>query len=135
MGSHAVEALVVDDEASCRDLMRRRLERAGVGVAEAPDGPTALSMLCEGTVHVVFLDIAMPGMNGFEVLEEIRSRYGSRVRVIFATVSDDTGDMLRAVQLGVDDYLRKPIDFDAALRSLRAQLLQLGLEPNAVGHA
>ena len=128
MASHAAQALVVDDDPACRDLMRRRLERAGVGVTEAADGPTALAALREGNIHVVFLDIEMPGMSGFEVLKEIRARYALGVRVIFATATDDASDRLYAAQLGVDDYLRKPFNFAETQRAVRAQLRALGIK-------
>ena len=108
--------------------MRRRLERVGVGVTEAADGPGALAALRQGNIHVVFLDIEMPGMNGFEVLQEIRARYALGVRVIFATVRDAASDRLYAVHLGVDDYLRKPFNFPETLRALRVQLRALGVE-------
>ena len=128
MASYAAQALVVDDDASSRDIMRRRLERVGVGVTEAADGPAALAALRQGNIHVVFLDIEMPGMSGFEVLQEIRARYALGVRVIFATVRDTASDRLYAVHLGVDDYLRKPFNFPETLRALRVQLRALGVE-------
>jgi CheY-like chemotaxis protein len=105
-------ALVVDDAADLRFLIREVLERAGMEVAEAESGADALHTLAiAARPDVVVLDVQMPDMDGWETLAAIRKMPGiADVPVIMCTVKSQPADALRAWELGCDAYLAKPFD-------------------------
>lgn len=103
--------LVVDDVAENRDVLRRHLARQGHEVTEAPDGPTALARLAAASFDLVLLDMQMPGMDGFQVLERIKSQPATRdVPVVMVSASDDLGTIAACIEAGAEDYLPKPFD-------------------------
>jgi CheY-like chemotaxis protein len=127
----SVSVLVVDDETDVADLFRqqfRRETRAGTYVMHfAYSGEDALGKLAEGiepTLIVILSDINMPGMDGIDLLGEIRRRYPD-MPVMMVTAYGDDERRRRAKELGAAEFLSKPIDFDR----LRVRLRQL---PNAV---
>lgn len=124
-----VKVLVVDDDADCRELLRRQLQGAGFGVVQVRNGEDAVAAFDEDEVAVAVMDIRMPGMGGLAALEAIRTRRGAGVGLVVLSASDDRQDVMRAARAGADDYLRKPVDGPALLASVRAQLERLGLTP------
>ena len=103
-----IRAIIVDDEELARDEMRFLLEGEDVEiVAEAKDGPEALGLTEELSPDLLFLDIQMPGMNGFQVLQGLIDRDAIPL-VIFATAFDQYA--IRAFDVNALDYLLKPID-------------------------
>jgi serine phosphatase RsbU (regulator of sigma subunit) len=103
--------LVVDDTELNRDLLLRRLQRDGHTVAAASDGAEALRRLAAEPFDVVLLDIMMPGLDGFAVLERMQADPTLRqVRVVIVSAADDVGSVARGIELGADDYLTKPIN-------------------------
>lgn len=115
--------LVVDDDPRNRDMLCRRLLRKGFEVAEAPDGETALAHINGNPVDLVLLDVMMPGMDGLEVLTELRKdRTVADLPVIMATAKSESEDIVEALKLGANDYVTKPIDFAVALARVETQL-------------
>jgi len=105
------QVLVVDDVEMNRDLLARRVRRLGHEVVMAEDGMQALDMLRGQQVDVVLLDIMMPRMNGFEVLEAMAADPLLRdVPVIMISAVDEKESIARCIELGADDYLPKPFD-------------------------
>ncbi len=103
--------LVVDDVAENRELLRRRLEREGHMVIEAAGGAQALEALGCAPVDVILLDIMMPGMDGYEVLERLKAHSDwSRIPVIVISSLDQMDSIVRCVELGATDYLHKPFN-------------------------
>ncbi len=103
-----IRAIVVDDEELARDEMRFLLEGEEVEiVAEAKDGPEALALVEEHAPDLLFLDIQMPGMNGFQVLQSLIDREHVPL-VIFATAFDQYA--IKAFEVNALDYLLKPIE-------------------------
>jgi signal transduction histidine kinase len=105
--------LVVDDDASNRDLLRRRLERLGCRVSVAEHGRQALEMLRadDPDVDLVLLDILMPEMDGYETLSRLKSDPGLReIPVIVLSALGDLASAVRCIELGAEDYLPKPIE-------------------------
>ena len=98
--------MVVDDEQAILRLLSRTLEPEGYGVILADNGRGALTLLEEHWPDSVILDIMMPGLNGFEVLDLIRQR--SNVPVIILTARGEVTTLRDALSLGADDYVRKP---------------------------
>ena len=111
--------LVVDDNRLNRMRLAHSLQQEGHSAAMAEDGRQALAMLAEQTFDVVLLDLVMPELDGFQVLEHMKR--DSRLRdlpVIVISALDDMDSILRCIEMGATDYLPKP--FDVAL--LRARL-------------
>jgi DNA-binding NtrC family response regulator len=102
--------LIVDDETGVRESLRMVLKDAYDSVAVA-SGADALEALVSGPFDVVLLDIVMPGMDGLELLEEVRSRY-PRVPVIMLTATKTVKTAVGAMKLGAFDYVTKPFDVD-----------------------
>lgn len=105
------QVLVVDDVEMNRDLLARRVRRLGHEVLLAEDGVQALAALRTRPVDVVLLDIMMPNMNGYEVLEAMAADAMLRqVPVIMISAIDEKESIARCIELGADDYLPKPFD-------------------------
>ncbi len=103
--------LVVDDNEMNRDMLSRRLQRQGHTVDVAVDGREALEMLTQGDFDLVLLDIMMPEMNGYEVLERMKSDPTlSYIPVIMITAVDEIESIVRCIELGAEDYLPKPFN-------------------------
>ncbi len=115
--------LVVDDEESNRDLLVRQLARRGYAVEAARDGREALHAIEQHVFDLVLLDVLMPGMSGFEVLAAIRRARGpAELPVVMATALDGRDDVVRALELGANDYVTKPLDMRTALARIEAHL-------------
>jgi signal transduction histidine kinase len=113
------QILVVDDNRMNRMKLSLGLEQQGHTVGLAEDGPQALDMLRARSFDVVLLDIIMPGMDGYEVLERIKSDPGLRdIPVIVISALDEIDSAVRCIEIGAEDYLPKP--FNPVL--LRARL-------------
>ena len=109
-----IRAFIVDDEQLAIDRLRRllaRTERVQV-MGSSTDPEAALAMLTEQTIDVLFLDIEMPGLTGFELLERLESN----VPVVFTTAYDEYA--LRAFSVNSIDYLLKPVEFEHLERAL-----------------
>lgn len=114
----AAHLLVVDDNAANRDLLQRHLRRQGFSSAPAADGEEALSLLAAGGFDLVLLDVMMPGLDGFEVLQRIKADPVMReVPVIMMSALDETSSVVKCVKMGAEDYMMKP--FDPVLLSAR----------------
>ena len=101
--------LVVDDEADFADFLQEFLTRKGYTVSIAYDGPEALQRVEADRPHIVLLDIKLPGMNGLEVLRQIRE-INQEIGVIMVTGIREEATGQQALALGAFDYLTKPLD-------------------------
>lgn len=103
--------LVVDDNESNRDMLSRRLRRAGYFVDVAVNGRVALEMLAASPFDLVLLDLMMPELNGYEVLQRMKSDAAVRhIPVLMISAIDDIDSVVRCIELGADDYLPKPFN-------------------------
>jgi len=115
--------LVVDDIEMNRDMLSRRLARKGHTVDVAEDGHRALEMVESTDYDVILLDIMMPGIDGYQVLEQLRQDHDSGdLPVIMATAKDASEDVVAALKLGANDYVTKPFDFPVVLARVSTQL-------------
>jgi DNA-binding NtrC family response regulator len=103
--------LVIEDDASHRRTLERHLTRCGHEVCAAADGEQGLAFLAGFDPDLIFTDIRMPGMTGFEVLQRIRS-CDTDVAVVMVTAYDDVQTAIDAMRGGAYDYLVKPLDLD-----------------------
>jgi DNA-binding response OmpR family regulator len=119
----AKTVLLVDDNEMNRDMLSRRLQRAGYIVLLANSGEEGLDSIRQQSIDLVLLDIMMPGIGGLETLRRIRNNYSkAKLPVIMATAKDQSNDVVQAFELGANDYITKPIDFPIALARIQAQL-------------
>ena len=103
--------LVVDDNASNRDLLARRLERQGHTVLQAEDGSRALALVGEQALDLVLLDLMMPGISGYEVLIQLKADLRHRdLPVIMISALSELDSVVRCIEAGADDYLAKPFN-------------------------
>lgn len=103
--------LVVDDNAGNRDVLSRRLEREGYTVDMAENGLQALAKLEAATFDLVLLDVVMPELDGFAVLQSIRANpRWKEVAVIMISALDEIKSVVRCIEMGAEDYLPKPFD-------------------------
>jgi two-component system KDP operon response regulator KdpE len=129
-----VKVLVVDDAAEVIEAVTVSftLQWRETDVIGADNGETALDLIEQERPDVVLLDIAMPGMDGFETLREIRAF--SDVPVIMLTARDDVIDKVKGLELGADDYVTKPFDHLELLARVKALLRRLDM-PQPVSRA
>jgi DNA-binding response OmpR family regulator len=112
--------LVVDDEPETVKYVSANLRARGYHVLTAEDGRMALKVLSESVVDLIILDIMMPGPDGFEICQTIRRRSG--VPIIMLSARGQERDIVRALDLGADDYLTKPFGVEEMLARVRATL-------------
>jgi DNA-binding response OmpR family regulator len=103
--------LVIDDEAPIRLLCRVNLEADGMQVLEASDGPTGLEKARNEEPDVILLDVMMPGLDGWQVAEELLDdRRTSSIPIVFLTARAEVRDRARGLDLGGIDYVTKPFN-------------------------
>lgn len=127
--------LVVDDNEMNRDVLSRRLERQGYRVVTAEDGILALEAVQSDAFDLVLLDIMMPRMNGYEVLETLKSSpLYKAIPVIVISAMDDLESVVKCIELGADDYLFKPFNPVLLRARINASLSrrQFGLTPDQI---
>ena len=124
-----MKILIADDDRDLLELIGFALTQAGFLVLKASDGPAALRMFDAESPDLLVLDINMPGATGFQVCEAVRAR--SSVPVMMLTVRSEEEDLVRALELGADDYLTKPFSPRTLLARVRALMRRAGMESSA----
>lgn len=112
--------LVIEDEAKQADYVKRGLSEAGYTVDVARDGIEGRYLATEGDYALILLDVMLPGIDGFAVLQAIRRT--SNVPVLVLTARDKVEDRVNGLQQGADDYLVKPFSFSELLARIQALL-------------
>jgi two-component system OmpR family response regulator len=113
--------LVVDDEPNILELLSASLRFAGFDVATASNGTDALAVASTFQPDLLVLDVMMPGMDGFEVVRQLRGE-DSRTPVLFLTARDSTEDKITGLTLGGDDYVTKPFSLEEVIARVRTVL-------------
>src|SRR6185437_10864176 len=135
-GVSAARVLVVDDDDDIRGLVRTLLERAGATVQDAANGRDGLREFHAGRPDLVILDVNMPELDGWNVLERIRDM--SDVPVLMLTARGDELERVRGLQSGADDYVVKPFgkqEFVARVQALLRRASRGGGEQEAESYA
>jgi two-component system, OmpR family, response regulator len=119
----AARVLVVDDEQSITDLLSMALRYEGLDVRVAQTGREALERVDDFRPHLMVLDVMLPDLSGFEVMQRVaRDRPSAPVPVLFLTARDALDDKLRGFTLGGDDYMTKPFSIEELIVRVRAIL-------------
>ncbi len=121
-----MKILIVDDDADLLALVGFALTQAGYLVVKAPDARTALLRYAAESPDLAILDINLPDGSGFDICEAIRAH--SRIPVMMLTARGEEEDLVRALELGADDYLTKPFSPRTLLARVKALLRRAGLE-------
>ena len=112
--------LVIEDELKLGDYLRKGLVESGFNVDLARDGTEGLGMALSGNYDAIVLDVMLPGIDGFKVLEALRK--SASTPVLMLTARDDVADRVKGLEGGADDYLAKPFAFSELLARVRALL-------------
>ncbi len=120
-----MKILVVEDEHKTGNYLKQGLMEAGFVVDLARDGIDGLHLALTEAFDLVILDVMLPGIDGWQVLQGIR-RSGKEIPVLFLTARDDVDDRVKGLELGADDYLVKPFAFSELLARVRTLLRRGG---------
>ncbi len=119
--------LIIEDEADIQDILAAFLTDAGYTVLSAFDGANGISMFRSSSPDLVLLDIMLPTMNGYSVLEMLRLE--SDIPVIMLTALDDEDDQINGFNLRADDYITKPFSMRLLMKRIEAVLRRASTEP------
>jgi two-component system phosphate regulon response regulator PhoB/two-component system alkaline phosphatase synthesis response regulator PhoP len=115
--------LVVEDESAIADLVAEALRRAGFRAETAPDGDAALTVIEASPPDLVVLDLMLPKLDGWEVCRRMREEERTAaIPVILLTARRDERDVVAGLEIGADDYLRKPFSLAELIARVRARL-------------
>lgn len=120
-GGRLASILIAEDEERIAAFVEKGLRAAGHTTAIAKTGPAALDAACSGDFDLMILDIGLPGMDGFQVLEAVRGQ-GQDLPVIILTARDSVTDTVTGLEGGADDYMAKPFRFEELLARVRLRL-------------
>lgn len=115
--------LVIEDEPKTGDYLQRGLAESGFAIRLARNGRDGLAIAHEGEIDLVVLDVMLPRMDGWQVLEALRANPATeQIPVLFLTARDEVQDRVRGLELGADDYLVKPFAFVELVARIRTLL-------------
>ena len=114
-----MKILLAEDEVDLNNVVTRYLKKNGYSVDSVLDGEEALDYLEYSEYDLVILDIMMPKVDGFEVIKKLRDK-GNHTSVLMLTARDSADDKVKGLDLGADDYIVKPFDFNELLARIRA---------------
>jgi len=133
MSNHAkIRILVVDDEASARSGLEKLLRQEGFEVESADGGAAALALRDERTFDVVVTDLKMPGMDGVDLMKRLKE-LDRDLPVIVVTAFSDVSSAVNAMRAGAEDYLTKPVDFEALILAVDRAIERRDLRVEAEG--
>jgi DNA-binding response OmpR family regulator len=119
--------LVIDDDAAVTSLLKRGLSYEGFAVETAKSGVEGLVIARERPADLVILDVMMPGLSGFEVLQRLRTA-DDNLPVLMLTAKDAPDDQVQGLEAGADDYVIKPFTFEVLLARVRSLLRRRRLD-------
>ena len=127
--------LIIEDEPGIALFLKEGLQEESFAVDVANDGPSGLEMATvnDGEYDLILLDWMLPGMSGIEVVRQLR-KIGSYVPVIFLTARDTVQDTVFALEMGANDFIKKPFSFEELLARVRVQLRGKQSENSRISH-
>lgn len=131
----SAHVLIVDDEASIRDMVRMALELDNFEVSDAGNAHAAAKLLETSTPDLILLDWMMPGISGIDFAKRLRSEGNSEIGIIMLTARDSEDDLIRGLDIGADDYIKKPFSTKELVSRIKAILRrQSGTDTKADTH-
>ncbi len=128
-----LSVLLIEDDVELCDLMREFFAARGIRIEAIHDGRRGLAQAFAVSYDLILLDVMLPGLDGFEVLRQVRRR--SAVPIIMLTARTDKADRIAGLDSGADDYLPKPFDPEELTARIRAVLRRAGgMGPRGCGH-
>jgi two-component system, OmpR family, response regulator ResD len=119
--------LVVDDETTIREVIRRYLEREGFRVREAADGYACLDAITEQIPDLIVLDLMLPGIDGLTITRQLRMNPKHKaIPIVMLTAKGETNDRIRGLDIGADDYIPKPFAPREVVSRVNAVLRRIG---------
>src|SRR6266404_5465880 len=123
MNARPSRLLIVDDNEMNRDMLARRLARKGYVIGMAENAQGLLERVKQDAIDLVLLDIEMPELTGLDALKTLREHYSpGELPIIMVTAKTQSDDIVKALDLGANDYLTKPVDFPVAVARIGTQL-------------
>ncbi len=127
-----IDVLVVDDEEDVVEVVSHFLQEEGYTVHQAYDGEEALEK-ATSEIDIIILDIMLPGVDGYEVCRQLRSRVETeRVPIIFLSAKTEEEDQIEGLMMGGDDYLTKPVSPQVLVAHVKAVLRRSGIEESSI---
>ncbi len=130
MEKKPAQIMVIDDDPDLLDMVKEALEIEGYSAIIADNGHDALEALKHDNPDLIILDIMMPGLNGYQVLSAIRMN--STIPIIVLTGIQEQYSASRSLDLGADDYVKKPFSINELLAHIRAKLRRVRPEANLI---
>ena len=111
--------LIIEDDETIRGALKRVFESDGYRVLAAADGTQLASVLDDGPVHLIMLDVGLPWINGFELAEMMKAHEDlSEIPLVFLSARNSDADVKRGFAVGADDYITKPFDIEKVKRTV-----------------
>lgn len=126
--------LIAEDEQHLSDFLEKGLRARGFVTTSVGDGPSAVALARDEDFDLLILDLGLPGLDGTNVLRTLREQ-GRRLPVLILSARDDVRDKVSGLNLGADDYLTKPFQFDELLARVQARLRSTGTSEKVTLHA
>lgn len=123
MENSSIHIMVVDDDPDLLEMVQEALEVEGYSVITADNGQTALEKIDQEKPNLVLLDIKMPVLDGYQVLQQIRIK--SNIPVIMLTGVQEPNSVSQSLDLGADDYIKKPFSVQELMAHIRAKLRRM----------
>jgi len=114
-----MKLLLIEDSTRLQRSIKKGFEKEGFALDIAGDGLEGMALAVAYDYDVLILDLMLPGMDGLSVLKTLRDR-GSKIHVLILSAKDQVADRIKGLEMGADDYLIKPFDFDELLARVRA---------------
>jgi len=122
--------LCIEDDAETRILLKKSLEAVGMQVETVWSGDKGVEAALNGNFDCIVLDLMMPGMNGFQAIQALKSQGKTGgLPVVVLTARDDDESRRRALLAGADDYLLKPFDIDTLVKSIKSAVSAESTDP------
>ena len=123
--------LIVDDEAAIRDMVRMALEMEDFTVSDASNAHQAANILEQEEIDLILLDWMMPGISGIDFASRLRREGNHHVGIIMVTAKDNENDLIRGLDVGADDYVKKPFSNKELISRIQAVLRRLKDTPGS----
>ena len=126
----SIRVIAMDDDYDILRLLRIKLEKEGFNVTTAVDGEEGVKLVLKDKPDVMIVDVMMPKKNGYQVLEEVKEKFGDKCPIaIMLTSKAQPGDLIEGLSKGADDYITKPFSPSELIERINVSLIKRGYKP------